>query len=398
MNFQYSGKRISGQKIKGKIDADSKAVALRELENNGLIIFEIEETKPWNKDIILNKSVKVKDFVVFLRQYATLIRAGISISDSTKTMMEQTENYALRTALTDIDKQLDQGVALSKAAERHPKVFPSLLINIIHAGEASGKLDEILNEMADYYEKEYRNKQKVISALMYPSVVGIITILLSIFLLVFIVPTFVNMFGSMGEEVPAYTQFVLSISDFAGKYWWVLFALVALVAILYKYFIQYESFAYRMDVIKMRFPLLGVLVHKGALVRMTQTLSTLVNSSVPILQSIEITEKVVSNRVISEVLSEARDSLTSGESISKPMKSHWAFPALVVQMIQIGERTGNLDHMLTKSAEFYEEEVNQLSDRIKTLIEPLMIIILTVLVGGIIAAVVLPMFSMFETL
>ncbi|MYL60764.1 type II secretion system F family protein, partial [Virgibacillus halodenitrificans] len=175
MNFQYSGKRLSGQKVKGQIDADTRQAALVKLEQSGLIILRIEETKPWNKDIILNKRIKNKDFVIFLRQYATLIHAGISISDATKTMIMQTGNYALRTALTDMDKQLDQGQALSKAAARHPKVFPSLLVNMIYAGEASGKLDDILNQMADYYEKEYRNKQKIISALLYPAVVGIVT-------------------------------------------------------------------------------------------------------------------------------------------------------------------------------------------------------------------------------
>nr|WP_163971636.1 type II secretion system F family protein [Oceanobacillus halotolerans] len=398
MNFQYTGKRISGQKIKGKIEADSKKEALTELEKNGLIIFGIDETKPWNKDIVLNKKVKHKDFIIFLRQYATLIHAGISISDATKTMVKQTDNYALRTALIDIDKQLDQGQALSKAAERHPKVFPTLLVNMIHAGEASGKLDEILNQMADYYEKEYENRQKVISALTYPSIVGVITIFLSMFLLVFIVPQFVSMFNSFGEDIPAFTQFVLNLSNFVGSYWWVLFVVVVLLAILYKYFMQYEAFAYRMDIIRMKFPFLGVLVHKGALVRMTQTLSTLVNSAVPILQSVEITERVVGNHVIRDVLAQSRKSLEVGESLAKPMNDHWAFTALVVQMIQIGEKTGTLDQMLAKAADFYEEEVNQLSERIKTLIEPLMIIILTVIVGSIIAAVIIPMFSLFETL
>ncbi|OZU89724.1 type II secretion system protein F [Virgibacillus indicus] len=398
MNFQYSGKRISGQKTKGKIEADSKKTALLQLEKNGLIIFDIDETKPWNKDIILNKKVKNKDFVIFLRQYVTLIHAGISISDATKTMMKQTENYALRNALTDIDKQLDQGEALSKAAERHPKVFPDLLVNMIHAGEASGKLDDILNQMADYYEKEYRNKQKVVSALLYPTVVGIITLFLSIFLLVFIVPQFVSMFNSFGEEIPAYTQFILSLSDWVGAFWWVLIVFVLLGLVVYKYLLEKEAFVYGIDRFKMKFPFLGVLVHKGVLVRMTQTLSTLLNSSVPILQSVEITEKVVGNRVIQKVLMESRRSLESGESITVPMKGHWAFPALIIQMMQIGEKTGTLDHMLSKAAEFYEEEVEQLSNRIKTLIEPLMIIILTVIVGSIIAAVVIPMFSMFENL
>ncbi|WP_067727541.1 type II secretion system F family protein [Oceanobacillus damuensis] len=398
MNYQYSGRRISGQKIKGKIEADTKNTALSQLEKDGLIIFEIEETKAWNRDIILNKTVKNKDFIIFLRQYATLIHAGITISEATKTMMLQTNSDALRITLTDVDRQLEQGQSLSKAAARHPKVFPTLLVNMIHAGEVSGKLDEILNEMADYYEKQYSNKQKVISALLYPSVVGVITVLLSIFLLVFIVPQFVSMFNSFGEELPAYTQFVLNLSDFTGRYWWILLVVVAIGIILYKYFIQHDSVRYRVDFLKMKFPLLGVLVHKGALVRMTQTLSTLVNSSVPILQSVEITEKVVGNRVIENVLIDARKSLAVGDSLAKPMKKHWAFPALIVQMIQIGEKTGTLDHMLTKAAEFYAEEVDQLSDRIKTLIEPLMIIVLTVLVGGIIAAVVIPMFGMFESL
>lgn len=173
MNYQYSGKRSSGHKTKGKIEADSKKDALLRLEKDGLIVIEIDETKSWNKDLFINKRVRNKDFVIFLRQYATLIHAGISISEATKTMSRQTDNYALRQALTAIDKQLDQGQALSKAVESHPRVFPSLLVNMIRAGEASGKLDDILNQMADYYEKEYRNKQKVVSALLYPGVVGV---------------------------------------------------------------------------------------------------------------------------------------------------------------------------------------------------------------------------------
>ncbi len=398
MNYQYTGKDASGNKTKGKIEADSKKDALVRLEKDSIIVIEIDETKSWNKELAINRSVKNKDFVIFLRQYATLIHAGISISDATKTMSRQTDNYALKQALTAIDKQLDQGQALSKAVESHPKVFPSLLVNMIRAGEASGKLDDILNQMADYYEKEYRNKQKVVSALLYPGVVGVITLLLSIFLLVFIVPQFVGMFNSFGEEIPAYTQFILSLSGWVSAFWWVLIAVVLLGVAAYKYLLKNDAFVYRVDKLKMKFPFLGVLAHKGVLVRMTQTLSTLVNSSVPILQSVEITEKVVGNRVIQEVLKQSRKSMEVGESITNPMKEHWAFPALVVQMIQIGEKTGTLDHMLSKAAAFYEEEVEQLSNRIKTLIEPLMIIILTIIVGSIITAVVIPMFSLFENI
>ncbi|WP_010651153.1 type II secretion system F family protein [Oceanobacillus massiliensis] len=398
MDFQYSGRRISGQKIKGKIEADSQRTALSQLEKDGLVIFNIEETKPWNKDIIIHKKAKNKDLVIFLRQYATLIHAGITISEATKTMMMQTDNHALRIALTNIDKKLEQGEPLSAAAKRHPKIFPALLVNMIHAGEVSGRLEEILTKMADYYEKQYRNRQKVISALLYPSVVGVITVILSIFLLVYIVPQFVTMFNQFGGEIPAYTQFILSLSQLAGNYWWILLLFAAAGILLYSYLKQFDLFMYAVDILKMRFPILGVLAHKGAMVRMTQTLSTLVNSSVPILKSIEITEKVVGNRVIENVLAETRKSLTVGDSLTTPMKEHWAFPALIIQMIQIGEKTGTMDHMLAKAAEFYEEEVDQLSNRIKILIEPLMIIILTILVGGIIAAVIMPMFGMFENI
>lgn len=397
MNYQYVGKAMSGEKIKGKIEAETVKEALASLEQDGLLIFNIAETKPWNKDIVLHKKLKNKEFVLFLRQYATLIHAGISISDATKTMIEQTSSNVLKDALLDIDKQLDQGQALSKSVERRPKIFPNLLVNMIKAGEASGKLDEILNQMADYYEKEYRNRQKVISALLYPSVVGVVTLVLTVFLLVFIVPQFVSMFQSFGEDIPAYTKFVLNLSQFVASFWWVLFVLAALFVASVKYMMRYDSFVYRMDTLKMKFPLLGVLVHKGVMVRMTQTLATLVNSSVPILQSVEITEKVVGNRVIQDVLVDARKALEVGDSMTKPMKGHWAFPALVVQMMQIGEKTGTLDNMLVKVADFYEEEVEQLSNRIKTLIEPIMIIILAVIVGSIITAIIIPMFSLFQS-
>ncbi|WP_047985091.1 type II secretion system F family protein [Ornithinibacillus californiensis] len=398
MNYQYVAKNLAGDAIKGKIEAETKELALQELEKNRLFVIEIKETPIWNKDIVLTKRVKNKEFVMFLRQYATLIHAGIPISDSTKTMAKQTESPILKAALLDIDRQLDRGESLSKAVANHPKIFPALLVNMIIAGEASGKLDEILNEMADYFEKEYRNKQRIVSALMYPSIVGVITLFLSIFLLVFVVPQFIGMFNSLGEEIPPFTQFILSLSNFAGAFWWLVLLFLAGIYVLYRSLLKKESFAYRVDKIKMKMPLFGVLVHKGALVRLTTTLSTLVNSSVPILQSVEITEEVVGNRVLKEVLRKVRKSLEIGESMTIPMKEHWAFPALVIQMVQIGEKTGTLDQMLLKAANFYEEEVEQLSTRIKTLIEPLMIIILTVIVGSIIAAVVIPMFSLFENI
>lgn len=389
---------MAGEQVTGKLEAESKEAAINTLEKEKLFVLKLQETTLWNKDITLTKRVNRKEFVLFLRQYATLIHAGIPISGATKTMAEQTDNRVLKSTLTDIDKQLESGEALSKAVSKHPKVFPSLLVNMIKAGEASGKLDEILVEMADYFEREYRNRQRIISALLYPSVVGMITLILSVFLLVFIVPQFVGMFDSFGQEIPAFTHFVLAVSTFVANFWWMMLIVCIGIIILFSFLLKREAFSYKVDDRKLRFPLIGTLVLKGELVRMTTTLSTLVNSAVPILQAVEITESVVGNRVLKAVLKDVRKSLADGDSMTIPMKAHWAIPPLIIQMMQIGEKTGTLDQMLLKAAEFYEEEVAQLSNRMKTLIEPLMIIILTFIVGSIIAAVVIPMFALFENL
>lgn len=396
MDFQYVGRSITGNRTKGNIEADSKQQALKKLESRGLIVINLEETKPWNKDITYFQRVKNKDFTIFLRQYSTLIHSGINISEATKTMTHQTDSQLLKKTLVDIDKKLDQGIPLSKATEMHPKVFPSLLVHMIHAGEASGQLDEILHEMADYYEKQYQNQQKIITALLYPTVVGAITIILGLFLLMFVVPQFVNMFQSMGQELPLYTQLIIQSSEIAGKYWWILIPIIVAIMVGYFYIKRSDSLQIYLDTLKMRIPLTGKLVQQGALVRLTKTMSTLVNSAVPMIEAVDITSKIVQNRVMEEVLNDSKNALTNGDSLAKPMKNHWAFPKLVIQMIEIGEKTGSLDQMLHQAALFYEQEVDQLSTRIKTLIEPFMIVFLTVFVGGVIVAIVLPMFNMFE--
>lgn len=396
MHFQYKAKQLSGKLLKGTIEANSKAEALSKLEKEGYLIFSIEEAKAWNRDISLNRKMKWKEFVIFLRQYATLIQSGIPIATATKTMIGQTNNKQLKTVLEDVDEKLSQGVSLSKAISTHPKVFPELLVHMIEAGEASGKLDEILNQMATYYEKQHFNRQRIVSALLYPSVVGIITFILAVFLLVFVVPKFISMFESFGQDLPAYTQLVVTISHWTGLYGWTLGILAILFVTLYRFFMKKETFAYKVDMLKLKIPIFGSLLHKGAFVRTTQTLSTLFQSGVPILQAVEITEKVIGNRVIEDVFKRSKEALKEGESMTKSMKDHWVFPNLVTQMIQIGEQTGTLDAMLLKVANFYEEEMEQLSERIKTLIEPFIIVVLAVVVGGIILAIVLPMFSLFE--
>lgn len=397
MIFDYKGRIIaSNKKKKGKIEADSRREALAILKSEGIAVLSLNELTAASKDINLRRKVKNADFVMFLRQYSTLINAGVTISEATKTMSEQVTSKMLKTALVDVNKQVERGESLSVAASRHEKVFPSLLINMIYAGETSGRLDDMLESMADYYEKQYNAKRKMISSLMYPGAVGIVAVLLTVFLLAYIVPTFAEMFTSMGEDIPAYTKFVLALSDFIVDYWYIVIMGVLLIIATIFFMSRFEAVMKRWDKVVLKIPLVGNLIHKNILVRTVQTLGMLLDASMPILQALEITERVVSNRTMKKAIGEMSEVLTSGGEMSGVMARHKIFPPLLTQMVQIGERTGGLDHMLGKGADFYEEEVSQLTDRFGSLVEPILIVGLAVIVGGIVMAVIIPMFSLYE--
>ena len=271
-----------------------------------------------------------------------------------------------------------------------------MLINMIKAGEASGSLDETLESLATHYEKQHMTKQKIISALAYPAVVGVIAIAVVIFLLVAVVPTFVTMLADFGGELPAITQFVLGSSEFMQKYWYLVTAGMAGMAAAVRVLKKNRRTKYYFDYAMLRMPIFGSIIQKAALARMTRTLSSLFSSSVPILQALAIVEKVVENEVVGRVLRNSRNALEKGTSLTEPMKDHWAFPPLVTQMIAIGETTGSLDSMLGKVADFYEKEVENSTDRLKSLIEPLMIVVLAALVGTIVTSIMVPMFEIFN--
>ena len=396
--FAYKAKTKDGKLMKGKIESANKKEALNELRHMDLIVFEVEAMNAiMNKDISLRKSLKSKDFIVFLRQFSSLMNAGILLVDALDLLAAQSTSLALKEALEELSEEVREGVPLSEAMAKKPKLFPELLIHMIHSAEVSGRLEEVLQQMADYYEKQHRIKQKISTAMTYPLVVGVLALFITAFLLVFIVPIFGDMFASMGSELPAITQFVLSMSGFLQRYWWLVFlgigSLVAVVMQLGKK----DQVAYVFDVLQLKVPILGTFIQKTLLARMTQTLSSLINSSVPILQAIEVTSKVVGNRVVEQVLLQAQKEVEQGESLAKPMIDHWFFPPLIIQMIQVGESSGELDEMLKKVSEIYDQEVQEASDKLQALIEPIMIIFLSGVVGVIVLSIVVPMFSMFET-
>jgi type IV pilus assembly protein PilC len=395
--FKYTGRTIQGKK-EGNINASSKREALFLLRDQGVRVTEIIEIKEsfFTKDIVIGNPVKLQDMVIYLRQFATLLSAGISIIDSTKILAEQTTSKALRKVLKEVEEDLREGNPLSNAAEKHRKVFSSMFINMVRAGEVSGNMDETLERLAIHYERQHFTKQKIISALAYPAAVGLLSIGVVIFLLIYVVPIFVGMFASLGGKLPFITQFVLDASAFVQSFWWLIALIVILFTIVFMLLRNNETSKYYLDYAVLRMPIIGKLLQKAELAKMTRTLSSLFSSSVPILQALSIVESVVENKVIAEVVNKSHTALENGQSLIEPMRKHWAFPPLITQMIAIGEETGSLDLMLGKVADFYEKEVEVSTDRLKAILEPLLIVLLAGLVGVIVSALMIPMFEIFN--
>lgn len=396
--FSYKAKSKEGNVIKGKVESNNKTNAVRTLSQMDLIVYEVEPINDiLNKEISIGRPLKQKDFVVFLRQFATLVEAGILLVNAVDLLAEQTESTALKEALGGISEDIKEGKSLSESMTLYPELFPKLLVQMIKSGEVSGNLQEVLDRMATYYEKQYNLKEKISTALTYPIVVSTFAILITIFLLVGIVPIFGDMYASMGEELPFITQLVLGLSEAIKKYWWVFAIIIAGFVFVFQQMRKKDSGIYYFDHLSLKLPVVGTFIQKAVLARMTQTLSSLLNSSVPILQAVDVTSDVVGNQVVKEVLLDARKSLERGESLAKPMEESWVFPPLIIQMIHVGEESGALDEMLLKVANIYEQEVNEASDKLQSLIEPVLIIFLAVIVGFIVLSIVIPMFGLFNS-
>jgi type IV pilus assembly protein PilC len=395
--FQYAGRDIKGKKS-GTIQAGSKREALQLLREEGIRVIELNEVAETllTRDISIGNPVKLQHLVMYLRQFATLLKAGVPVVDSTRILSEQTDSKALKKVLLDMVQELLEGNPLSSAASKHPKVFSSMFINMVKAGEAGGNLEETLERLAIHFEKQHHTRQKISSALAYPLTVGLVAIGVVIFLLVKVVPTFVGMFQGFGADLPAITLFVLNASEWMQSFWWLVILLILGFIAAIIFLKNRKETSYFIDLFVLKIPIFGKMMQKAVLARMTRTMSSLFSSSVPILQAMTIVENVVENEVIARVLRESREFLEKGQSISEPMTNHWAFPPMVTQMIAIGEKTGALDEMLDKVADFYEKEVDSSTDRLKSLIEPIMILVLAGLVGTIVLSIMIPMFDIFN--
>jgi type IV pilus assembly protein PilC len=399
-HFDYSGRDLKGRKRTGHLTAGTKQEAAKMLREKGIAAMELVEAKPslLTKDLSFGQKVKSADLVIFLRQFATLIKAGISIVDSVDILSDQSESKVLKQTLIQIGQELKNGQALSTACEQHQKVFPPLVINMIRAGEIGGQLEETLDRLAGFTEKQHELRQKVTSTMFYPATIGLMAIAVIIFIMVYVVPMFAKMFEGVGAKLPAFTILILTTSHFIVHSWWVLLLIIVVISTSFYFLSQNKSSKIVLDYAILKLPIFGKLSQKAEIARIMRTLSSLFSSSVPILQALAVVERLSKNEVIRKVLRDSRDSLEKGQSLAEPLRESWVFPPLVHHMVTVGERTGALDFMLEKIADFYEAEVDTMTDRLKSLIEPVMIIVLAAVVGFIVLSIVVPMFNLYNQL
>jgi type IV pilus assembly protein PilC len=414
-SYAYKAKKQGGGVTSGTISADSESDAVGELRRQGLTIISMAQKRGGRGGAGKSKSapgffslsigkgapvaaekarVKDPEMVVFTRQLATMISSGIPLVESIEILAEQTQNMGFRAVLESVSTEIRAGKDLSNSLARFPRQFPDIYINMIRAGEASGQLAIVLDRLAEYQEASAALKSEIKSAMTYPVVSLILVLGITFFLLLFIIPKFQDMFASMNAELPAVTRFLLALSQWMKDnflYWGS--ALIASVVGLVTYF-KSESGKYPRDWILLHMPIFGPLFRKVAISRFARTFSTLIQSGVPILGALEIVSQTCGNELVSRAIHKASDSVRQGETLGEPLSRSGVFPPMVTKMIAIGEKTGALESLLEKIADFYDQQVKATVESLTSLIEPLMIVVMGFLVGGMVMAIFLPIFKM----
>jgi type IV pilus assembly protein PilC len=392
--YKWEGKTRKGEAQQGEIEAPNEEgvkAQLRRLQINPTAI----KAKPKSISLgFFKKGVGTKEIVIFTRQFATMIDAGLPLVQCLDILSSQQENKTFKAVLLEVKDDVEAGSTFADALRKHPKVFDELFCNMVAAGELGGILDTILNRLAAYIEKSVRLKKRVKGAMTYPVTVLCIALLVVSIILIYVIPVFQEMFKSFGGELPKPTQFVVWLSECLKKY--AVFAVLAIIGLViaFRKFYHTERGRRLVDRNMLRMPLFGTLIRKVAVAKFTRTLSTMLSSGVPILDGLEIVAKTAGNKTVEAAVYKTRDSISEGRSIAEPLAETKVFPGMVVQMIAVGEATGELDAMLSKIADFYDEEVDTAVAALTSMIEPLLMVFLGGTIGGIIIAMYLPIFSM----
>lgn len=401
--FAYVGRNRQGAVKKGELTAKTRDEAVDQLRKQQVVVTSLEEKSGMGGKFkfSLGSGLTDKDLVVFTRQFGTMINAGLPLIQCLDILSTQSENKVLRETVGDVKNSVEAGSTFSDALKRHPKVFDDLYVNMIHAGEVGGLLDTILTRLAKHIEKAMKLKGQIKSAMVYPTaIVGVAVIIISV-LMVWVIPVFAQMFLEMsGGKVglPGPTQIVINVSNFFQSYWYAMGGAMVAAAIAIKRYYATVNGRVAIDRLLLKVPIVGDLIRKASVAKFTRTLGTLITSGVPLLEGLSICAKTSGNKVIEEALMNARVSISGGKTISEPLAKCNVFPKMVTHMIAVGESTGALDAMLGKIADFYEDEVDQAVETLTSLLEPIMMVVLGTIIGFIVIAMYLPIFTMAQAI
>lgn len=390
--FTYTARAINGELKQATIEAPNRDEVIKQLKQQRLNVVKIDEGSAQKKKSL--GRIKMRDIVIFTRQFSTMINSGLPLVQALDILAQQSENPALKDVTRQVVFDVESGNTVADALRKHPKAFSELYVNMVAAGEAGGILDTILMRLAVFMEKNDALIRKVKGAMIYPGVIMSVAAIAITVLLVFVIPTFESMFASANIPLPLPTRIVIAASRALKSYWWAILLAIGVTAFLIRNYYQTPNGKLAIDKLLLKAPVLGDVLRKSAVSRFTRTLGTLISSGVSILDGLEITAKTSGNRVIQDAIMESRASIAGGETIAAPLKKSQVFPPMVISMIAVGEQTGGLDEMLTKIADFYDEEVDAAVSGLLALMEPVMIVFLGVVVGGMVIAMYLPIFDM----
>ncbi|MDR3552766.1 MAG: type II secretion system F family protein [Clostridia bacterium] len=397
--YRFSASNKSGIINRGTVDADSLDAARRNLSQQGLFIIELAELRSTPGDIVLgSKKLSLKDLSIFTRQFSTMLTAGVNAIKCLDILYQQNTKVKVKTVLRQVYDGIQRGQTLSEAMGSQHDAFPQILINLIEAGETSGSLDSILARSADSFEKDDKIKSSAKSAMIYPIILAIMTVLVVTFLLTFIVPTFSNLFSGYGATLPLPTRILIALSGFLKHYWYLVIAVIGIIIFLIWFYLKTPNGRMHWDNAKLTMPIVGKLNRTIIAARFARTLSILLHSGIPMLKSLEITGRVLGNVAFERIVLQVRDDVRKGTSLSAAMKKHSVFPHMLCSMIGVGEESGTLDDILGKTSLFYDDESDTAMQRLVALIQPLMIVIMAVVVGFVILSVVLPMVGMMKVI
>lgn len=398
-NFKYTAYDSKGKEIKGTIEADDLNEASRKIKAEGNTPISVNEEGLLDKDLNISfggKKVKVRDLSVFCRQFVSIVRSGVAIVDALEMLAMQTENETLKGAIYDVMTSVQKGDTLANSMRLRNDVFPNLLITMVEAGEASGSLEIAFDRMGTQFEKSAKLKGMMKKALMYPICIMVVVVGVVIAMMMFVIPTFADMYKDMGQELPLLTRMVVGLSNFLISDWPIVLAGAVGLVVAFKVFSKTEFGSYFLADFSMKVPVFGALTVKSASASFARTLATLVAAGVSMMDALEITSKTMNNLRFRDAVMEAKEKVAQGRPLSEPLKASGVFPPMIVHMIGIGEETGNMEHMLETAAGYYEEEVENTTAQVATLLEPMIVVVMAGIVGVIIMAVLIPMFGMYS--